>query len=94
MKRGTRRFRIVGKVQGVYFRHSTRVEAERLEIAGYAQNLPDGSVEVLAHGTTEAVEELSRWLHRGPKGARVDDVTEFAVESEPSLADASAFAVR
>jgi acylphosphatase len=94
MKRLTRRFRIVGRVQGVYFRHSTRAEAERLGIAGYAENLADGSVQVLAHGTAEAIEELSRWLHRGPTGARVDAVTELAVDSEPSLADASAFEVR
>ena len=36
----------MGKVQGVYFRHSTRLEAERLALSGYARNLPDGSVEV------------------------------------------------
>jgi acylphosphatase len=78
----------------VYFRHSTRAEAQRLGVAGYAENLPDGSVQVLAHGTTEALEELSRWLHRGPKSARVDEVAELAVESEPSVAEASAFEVR
>jgi acylphosphatase len=77
----TRRFRIVGKVQGVYFRHSTRVQAQRLGIAGYASNLPDGSVEVLAHGPVQVVEELLGWLHRGPENARVDAVTELAVES-------------
>ncbi|MGD0491471.1 MAG: acylphosphatase [Steroidobacteraceae bacterium] len=94
MQRVTRRFRIVGKVQGVYFRHSTRAEAERLGLAGYARNLPDGSVEVLAHGPAEAAEELSRWLHRGPTSARVDDVAELAVESEVLLGDAQAFEVR
>jgi acylphosphatase len=73
----TRRFRVIGKVQGVYFRHSTRLEAERLALSGYARNLPDGSVEVLAHGPAAAVVELHRWLHRGPKRARVAAVEEI-----------------
>jgi acylphosphatase len=94
MSRITRRFRIAGKVQGVYFRHGTRAAAERLGIAGYALNLPDGSVEVLARGTVESVAELLQWLHRGPTGARVDAVTELAVESEPSTGSAPAFEVR
>jgi acylphosphatase len=79
--RVSRRFRITGRVQGVYFRQSTRVQAERLALFGHARNLPDGSVEVLAHGGAEAVAELHRWLHRGPTSARVDGVLE--VELEP-----------
>ena len=82
MSRVSRRFRIVGKVQGVYFRHSTREQAQRLGIAGYAQNLPDGSVDVLAHGTAQAVEEILRWLQHGPRSARVDRVEEVPVDSE------------
>jgi acylphosphatase len=72
-----RRFIVFGKVQGVYFRHSTRLEARRLSIRGLARNLPDGSVEVLAQGGTAAVEELRRWLGRGPAQARVDEVREI-----------------
>jgi acylphosphatase len=75
----TRRFRITGKVQGVFFRQSTRVEAERLALTGYARNLPDGSVEVQAHGAAPAVEELRRWLHSGPRRARVEGVFELEV---------------
>lgn len=78
----TRRFRITGKVQGVYFRHSTRLEAERLGVTGHARNLPDGSVEVLAHGAPAAVEELRQWLHRGPKMARVEQVLELDGERD------------
>jgi acylphosphatase len=78
----SRRFRVTGKVQGVYFRHSTRVEAERLAITGFARNLPDGSVEVAARGSAEAIEELHRWLHRGPRSARVDAVEELAIEED------------
>ena len=72
----TRRFLVLGKVQGVYFRHSSRLEAIRLAIRGYARNLPDGSVEVLAHGAPASVEELRAWLTRGPSEARVDEVRE------------------
>ena len=72
-----RRFQVFGKVQGVYFRHSTRLEAQRLIIRGIARNLPDGSVEVLAQGTQSAVEELRVWLQRGPARARVDEVREM-----------------
>ena len=71
-----RRFLVHGKVQGVFFRHSTRLEAERLAIRGIARNLPDGSVEVIARGTASAMQELRVWLHRGPAQARVDAVQE------------------
>jgi acylphosphatase len=94
MSRITRRFRVVGKVQGVYFRHSTRGEAERLGIGGYARNLPDGSVEVLARGAVEAVDELLTWLHHGPGSARVDSVAELTVESEQPLRLEPPFEVR
>ena len=71
-----RRFLVFGKVQGVFFRHSARLEAQRLSIRGIARNLPDGSVEVLAHGAPSAIEELRLWLHRGPPEARVTEVRE------------------
>jgi acylphosphatase len=61
----------------VYFRHSTRLEAERLALSGYARNLADGSVEVLVRGPADAVEQLHRWLHHGPKSARVAAVQEM-----------------
>jgi acylphosphatase len=78
----SRRFRITGRVQGVYFRQSTRVEAERLALNGYARNLPDGSVEVLAQGAAVAVAELHRWLHHGPRSARVEAVLELESGAE------------
>src|SRR5258708_35575466 len=78
----TRRFLVTGKVQGVYFRHSTRLQAERLGVRGVARNLPDGSVEVIAHGTPEAVQDLREWLQRGPPGARVAAVQEFELPAE------------
>jgi acylphosphatase len=68
------RFLVSGKVQGVFFRASTRFEAERLEITGYARNLSDGRVEVLACGEPDAVEQLRVWLTRGPSQAKVSGV--------------------
>lgn len=71
-----RRFLVIGKVQGVYFRHSARLEANRLKVRGLARNLPDGTVEVLARGSPSDVEALRQWLHRGPAHARVEAVRE------------------
>ena len=73
--RRCRLFRITGRVQGVWFRGSTQTVANRLQIAGYAVNKPDGSVEVLACGSEAALEQLEAWLHQGPTGARVDALT-------------------
>ena len=72
----TRRFIVAGRVQGVFFRKSTQVEAERLGLAGHAINLPDGTVDVVAAGPAAAVHDLARWLATGPPGARVTAVTE------------------
>jgi acylphosphatase len=68
------RFRVSGKVQGVFFRASARNEALRLGLHGHARNLSDGSVEVIAEGSDEALQELEQWLRKGPPAARVDDV--------------------
>ena len=69
-----RLFRITGRVQGVFFRASTRDEATRRGLTGYAVNKPDGSVEVLACGPVNELAALEVWLHRGPRHARVDAV--------------------
>ena len=74
MTTAVRLFTVHGRVQGVWFRDSTRREAERLGITGYAINLPDGNVEVLACGRLAAVDELQAWLHSGPPMARVRKV--------------------
>ncbi len=95
VERITRRFLITGKVQGVYFHHSTRLEAERLAIRGVARNLPDGSVEVIAQGTPAAVASLREWLHRGPKHARVAGVRELdASTDEIDTAPSASFSVQ
>lgn len=81
---GTRRvsLRIRGKVQGVFFRESTRLEATRLGLTGWVRNRDDGSVEAVAEGEPAALEEFIRWCHRGPQAARVTDVER--TESEPT----------
>ena len=75
-----RLFTIKGRVQGVFFRASTRQVAESLGITGHAINLPDGDVEVLACGDAAAVDRLGDWLQRGPAHARVDEVLARDVE--------------
>ena len=76
------RFIISGRVQGVFFRASTREQAQRLGLRGQARNLPDGSVEVLAAGTDEAIQQLEQWLRQGPPSARVDRVERSSTEVE------------
>jgi len=70
----TARFIVSGRVQGVFYRASTREQAMALGVAGHANNRRDGSVEVLASGSAEALEALERWLWQGPPAARVDAV--------------------
>jgi acylphosphatase len=82
MNSSARRFTVHGRVQGVFFRDSTRREAQRLGISGHAVNLPDGTVEVLAAGPVDALAELERWLHQGPPMSRVTRVEAVAVTVE------------
>lgn len=66
---------VYGVVQGVGFRYHTQQKATDLGLTGYARNLDDGSVEVLACGTQDRVEQLLAWLRNGgPRSARVDRV--------------------
>ncbi|SDZ29041.1 acylphosphatase [Lysobacter sp. yr284] len=73
------RFYVAGKVQGVWFRAGTREQALALDLRGYANNLRDGRVEVLAVGEDAAIERLAQWLRHGPPNARVE-----RVEREPA----------
>jgi acylphosphatase len=74
-----------GIVQGVAFRWTTKERARELGLAGWVRNLSDGSVEVWAEGPAPAVEDLLRWLERGPPSARVEGV-ELADESPSGAA--------
>lgn len=63
---------IHGRVQGVSFRYYTRMQAQQLGITGWVRNLPDGTtVETVAIGSREALDQFLHWLYQGPPGARV-----------------------
>ncbi len=66
---------IKGKVQGVWFRDTTRQKAAELGLTGFAKNLADGSVEVVAYGPRDTLEALYQWLHIGSPLSHVDNVT-------------------
>jgi len=68
---------IEGRVQGVWFRESTRREAERLGVRGWVRNRREGTVEVIAEGPRENVRKLVEWCHHGPPSARVIRVNEI-----------------
>jgi acylphosphatase len=65
---------VAGRVQGVFFRASAREEALRHGVTGYARNLPDGRVEVLACGSQAGISAVKAWLRHGPPGASVTGV--------------------
>jgi len=91
MKPAARRVLIRGRVQGVGFRWSAMAEGNRLGLAGWARNLPDGRVEVHAQGDPETLAALVEWLRVGPLGAEVTSVSEEPAEPEPGL---DAFEIR
>jgi acylphosphatase len=78
-----RRFIVRGRVQGVWFRASTREQAERLGLGGHALNLPDGRVEVVVCGAEAALDRLAAWLWRGPPLAAVEDVSSEELPDRP-----------
>jgi len=71
---------IQGRVQGVWFRDSTRREAIRLGVTGWVKNRRDGGVEVVVEGPEERVKQLVVWCHQGPSHARVTDVRQTREE--------------
>jgi acylphosphatase len=68
------RFLVSGRVQGVFFRASTRQQAMALGLQGVARNLPDGRVEVIVGGDAGSIETLAQWLQHGPPMAEVESV--------------------
>ncbi|HEY2320992.1 MAG TPA: acylphosphatase [Solirubrobacteraceae bacterium] len=72
-----RRLVVHGKVQGVFFRDSTREAAQNEGVAGWASNRPDGSVEIVLEGPAEAVDSVAGYIRRGPSSARVDDIESY-----------------
>jgi len=68
---------IKGRVQGVWFRDSTRTEARRLGVQGWVRNLANGNVEVLAEADESPLKNLVDYCYKGPRHAMVDSVEEF-----------------
>jgi acylphosphatase len=81
---------IKGRVQGVFFRASTRDEARARGLKGWVRNLPDGRVEALFEGDRQVLEQMLAWCHLGPPYAYVDRVEE---EWQPYLGDLPDFRV-
>ena len=80
-----RAFLITGRVQGVFFRDSTKKEALKLGLQGSAVNLSDGSVKVCLRGESEDIDLLEKWLHIGPELAQVESVIEVDIDQQLEL---------
>jgi len=70
----TYRYRITGRVQGVGYRYFALTEAHALKVAGYAKNLPDGSVEVVAEADARSLRTFEARLREGPAFSRVESL--------------------
>ena len=75
------KIRVFGKVQGVWFRHSTMEKARQLGLTGKVENMSDGSVDIEAEGDEKKIQELIDWCQQGPEHATVEDIS-FS-EDEP-----------
>jgi acylphosphatase len=64
--------RLSGRVQGVGFRYACCRQAQALGLTGWTRNCPDGSVEIVAEGTADALAALRAWCGQGPRGALVE----------------------
>ena len=83
----TRCFKIIGRVQGVFFRDSTQRKATGLGLTGSAINLADGSVRVIAQGNEAEINELLNWLQIGPEMSVVERVDEVDIEDDLEFND-------
>jgi acylphosphatase len=82
---------VSGRVQGVFFRGAAADQARALGLVGYARNLDDGTVEMVAEGARGALEMLGAWANHGPRMARVEEVR---IEWHESLNEFGEFTVR
>jgi acylphosphatase len=78
---------ISGKVQGVFFRHHTRVEAVNRGLRGWVRNLPDSRVEAVFQGDKGSVEGMIQWCHAGPELATVKDVYSIWEQADQEFQD-------
>jgi acylphosphatase len=82
MSRSAARWLVAGRVQGVGFRWFVLRKAQELGVVGWVENLPDGGVEVVAHGPNDAIESLDAALRRGPRLAAVSHVERSVCQHE------------
>ena len=82
---------VSGRVQGVFFRSNTKRVADNLGIKGWVRNLPDGRVEVVAEGEKNRIDNLIKFLKKGPATARVDNVE---IESQEYKGEFQDFSIR
>jgi acylphosphatase len=82
---------VTGRVQGVFFRQSTRVMAIKNNVNGLVRNLDDGRVEIIAEGEKQNIDNLAKWCKTGPANSRVD---EFELLDEDSTGEFENFEVR
>ena len=68
---------ISGVVQGVFYRLSTKDQADAIGVVGWVKNCSNGTVEASFQGTEDQVRQMLLWCHTGPSGARVDSVQEL-----------------
>ena len=80
----TRRLRVHGRVQGVFYRNWSREEARRLGLAGWVRNRGDGTVELLVHGPADRVEAMIALCRQGPPAAVVEQVDIEQTDEEAS----------
>lgn len=80
---------VSGRVQGVFYRAGAQQQARGLGLLGYARNLPDGRVEIVAQGAAPALRAFVGWCRQGPPRASVSEVQVSASEPSESFADFS-----
>lgn len=83
MSKECRHYKVTGKVQGVFYRRATQQEALKLGLTGRVFNVGDGSVEVVACGEADLLDQLEEWLWQGPPRAQVEDVEWWNVPFKP-----------
>ncbi len=81
---------ISGRVQGVFYRSTTRDRAEQLGLTGWVRNTSDGKVEAIFEGEETAIKDMIVWCHKGPRSADVSDVT---VEYQKFLGEFEEFCI-
>ena len=72
--------KVSGLVQGVFFRHSAKIEAEKLGLKGCAKNLKDGSVEIIVCGEKDKINEFVEWRRNGSSMAKVERIEAKEIE--------------